>query len=129
MSLELTYLIWSAALGFVYLNTQALLFRMQVGIKAANNQRDHDEPSNLLTARGERALRNFLESYAIFVALAVATELSGRSDALTQWGCHLYFWARVVYLPLYVSGVSPARSIVWTLSAIGLTLLFIGVVV
>ncbi len=128
MSLELTYLIWSAALGFVYLNTQALLFRVQVGIRAANNQRDSDPPSNLWTARGERALRNFLESYAIFVALAVATELSGRSDALTQWGCHLYFWARAVYLPLYVFGISPARSIVWTLSAIGLTLLFIGVV-
>jgi len=120
-------LIWSAALGFLYLSVEAGLYRRQAGIKQANGVRDNDPEPNVLTGRGRRALHNFLESYGLFVALAVASVMSGRSNAFTEWGCHLYFWARFAYLPLYIFGVSPARSVVWTVSLIGLILLFIGV--
>lgn len=127
MTLELTYLIWSAALGFVYLNVEAGLYRLQAGIKQANGVRDDDPQPNVLTGRGRRAFHNFLESYGLFIALAAATVISGRGDALTALGCQLYFWARLAYLPLYVFGISPARSIVWSVSIVGLVLLFIGV--
>ena len=63
----------------------------------------------------------------MFVALAVATELSGRSDGLTQWGAQLYFWARWAYLPLYLAGVQYLRSLVWLVAAAGLMLMFFGV--
>ena len=74
-----------------------------------------------------KALRNFLETYGIFVALALATELSGRSDVLTQWGAITWFVARIVYLPLYVTGVQNIRSLVWFISFLGLIAMFIGV--
>ncbi len=128
MSIELTYLVWSAALAFAYLGTQTILFRRQVGLAKANGKRDNDPPPDKWTGRGERALRNFLETYAIFVALAVAVELSGRSDFLTVWGAGLWFWARVAYLPLYMFGITPWRSHVWVLSALGLVMMFAGVV-
>lgn len=127
MSVELTLLIWSVTLFGGYLGVQSLLYRAQHGIGFSNGPRDDEAPPNKWLGRSERALRNLIETYGVFVALAVATELSGRSDALTQWGAHLYFWARWVYLPLYLFGVPWLRSLSWTVSALGLFLMFVGV--
>ena len=127
MSIELTLLIWSTVVFALYLGAQSTLYRVQHGVRFANTARDNEGPPNLLTARAEKALRNFLETYAVFIALAVATELSGRSDVFTQWGAIIWFVARLVYLPLYVTGVQDIRSLVWFISAIGLALMFFGV--
>lgn len=128
MSLEIIYLLSAVVLGFVYLNTQAAVLRKQMGILDANGPRDHDPQSNVLTARGERALRNFHESFPFFVALVLVAEYLGAQDSLTAWGCHLYFWGRVAYLPLIMAGIAPWRSVAWTVSVVGLILLFFGIV-
>lgn len=128
MSIELTLLVWSAVLALAYLSVQSALYRMDYGVKHAGTQRDNERPPNRLTMRGERALKNFLETYAVFVALAVATELSGRSDGLTQWGAQIWFWSRWAYLPAYFIDVVPLlRSAIWCVSMIGMAMLFIGV--
>jgi uncharacterized MAPEG superfamily protein len=127
MSIELTLLVWSTVVFALYLGAQSTLYRVQYGVRFANTARDNEAPPNVMTARADKALRNFLETYAVFIALAVATELSGRSDGLTQWGAQIWFWCRIVYLPLYVSGVRDIRSLVWFVSFIGLILMFIGV--
>jgi uncharacterized MAPEG superfamily protein len=127
MSIELTYLIWSAALGFAYLAVQSTVYRLDYGIEFAGSQRDNERPPNKWAARGEKALRNFLETYGLFIAMAVATEISGRSDGLTQWGTQIWFWARVAYLPAYFVEVPLVRSAFWLVSMIGLVMLFIGV--
>lgn len=127
MSIELTLLIWSAVLAFAYLMVQSTAYRLDYGLKHAGTQRDNERPPNKWAARGNRALRNFLETYGIFIALAAATELSGRSDSLTQWGAQIWFWARWVYLPAYFIDIPLGRSTVWTVSLIGLAMLFVGV--
>jgi uncharacterized MAPEG superfamily protein len=127
MSIELTYLIWSAALGFAYLTVQSTAYRLDYGIEFAGSQRDNERPPNKWAARGEKALRNFLETYGVFIALAVATELSGRSDSLTKWGTQIWFWARVAYLPAYFVEVPLIRSAFWLVSMVGLIMLFVGV--
>lgn len=127
MSVELTLLVWSAALAFAYLGVQLTLYRIDYGLEHANSQRDHERPPNKWTVRGQRALSNFLETYAVFIALAVAAELAGRSDGLTQWGAHIWFWARWAYLPAYFIDINQMRSLIWTVSFIGLVLMFFGV--
>lgn len=127
MSIELTLLIWSAALAGAYLIVQSTVYRLDYGVAHAATGRDDERQPGKWTARANRALRNFLETYAVFIALAVATELSGRTDGLTQWGAHLWFWARLVYLPAYFSDVPFLRSSIWMVSAIGLALFFVGV--
>ncbi|ODT82778.1 MAG: hypothetical protein ABS76_06905 [Pelagibacterium sp. SCN 64-44] len=127
MSIELTLLIWSAALACAYVLVQSTAYRLDYGVRFAGSQRDNERPPNKWAGRGERALRNFLETYGIFIALAVATELSGRSDALTQWGAQIWFWARWAYLPAYFVDIPFLRSAIWTVSAIGLIVLFVGV--
>jgi uncharacterized MAPEG superfamily protein len=127
MSVELTLLVWSTTLFGGYIGLQSTLYRLQYGVRFANSARDEEGPPNVWNARAEKALRNLIETYGVFVALAVATELSGRSDGLTQWGAQLYFWARWAYLPLYLAGVQYLRSLVWLLAATGLMLMFFGV--
>ena len=127
MSVELTLLIWSAALAFAYLVVQSTAYRLDYGVKFAGTQRDNERAPNKWTARGNKALRNFLETYAIFIALAVATEISGRCDGLTQWCVQIWFWARWAYLPGYFIDIPFLRSGIWTVSMIGLAMLFIGV--
>jgi uncharacterized MAPEG superfamily protein len=127
MSMELTLLVWSAALALAYVIVQSTLYRLDYGIAFAGSQRDGEREPNKWAARGNRALRNFLETYGVFIALAVATELSGRSDGLTQWGSQIWFWARWAYIPAYFIEVPFARSAIWTVSMLGLFLLFVGV--
>lgn len=127
MSIELTLLFWSTALLGAYLGLQSTLYRMQHGVAHAAGPRDEEPAPNVWTARSERALRNLLETYGVFVALAVVIELGGHSGALTQWGAHIYFWGRWLYLPLCLFGVPYLRSLVWTVAAGGLALMFFGV--
>jgi uncharacterized MAPEG superfamily protein len=35
----------------------------------------------------------------------------------------LYFWARLIYLPLYAAGVPYVRSLVWLVSLLGIVML------
>lgn len=127
MSIELTLLVWSVILAGAYIGVQSTLYRIDYGVAHANGQRDDERPPNKWTLRGQRALGNFLETYSIFIALAVATELSGRSDGLTQWGAQIWFWARWAYLPAYFIDIRQMRSLIWTISLVGLLLMFAGV--
>jgi uncharacterized MAPEG superfamily protein len=128
MSLELVYLLWSAVLAFAYVSAQAVAYRLQTGVRDASSARDTEPEPNVLTARATRSLRNFQETYPIFIALTVVTIAAGRSDSFTQWGAIAWFFARAAYLPAYLLGLGPYRSGIWTVSAIGLILMFVGIV-
>ena len=128
MSIELTCLLWSAALGFVYLMTQAALANSD-NVGGIEPNRDREPQFGLRAQRAGRALRNFLETYPLFIALVVVAEIANRHGALTQWGAVLYVVARLVYLPLYIVGGGIIRSAVWCLSLLGLIAMFIGILI
>ncbi len=128
MPIELTLLIWSTALFALYIGAQSTLYRLQYGVQHAAGARDSDPaPPSPMLSRAQRALNNLLETYPVFVALAVASVLAERSDWLTEWGAQLYFWGRIAYLPLYLLGVQYVRSMVWLVVAAGLAMMFFGV--
>ena len=126
MTIELTLLVWSTGLFALYVGVQSILYRMQHGVEFAATGRDDEPKPNALNQRAEKALRNLQETFPVFAVLAVAAAL-GRGDDLSLWGSVIYLVARVIYLPLYVLGTKYIRSLVWTISAIGLIVMFIGV--
>lgn len=73
-----------------------------------------------MAARLDRARRNFLETFPFFAAAALAVVATQRADAGTALGAQLYFWARLVYVGLYAGGVPYLRTVVWTVSMVGL---------
>ena len=101
----------------------------QRGYRWAASARDSEVPPLTgIAGRLERALRNFLETFPVFVAAVLLVHLLGREGALSKWGAVLYFSARLVYLPLYAAGVPLVRSIVWNFAFIGIVLLLIAAV-
>jgi uncharacterized MAPEG superfamily protein len=127
MSFEITLLVGSAVLALVYVTVQSFLYKAQVGNGPTIGARDDIPKPERLAGRADRALRNFLETYPVFVALVVAVELSGGSDMLTQWGAGLYLAFRIVYLPLYLAGVPWIRTFSWNIATLGLALMIAGV--
>ena len=75
-------------------------------------------PLTGIGGRFDRARANFLETFPLFVAVVVAAHLLQRHDSMTVLGAQLYFWARLVYVPLYVAGVAYVRTLTWTVSIV-----------
>lgn len=130
MSFELICLALSVLLGLIYLTTQTMLRKAELGVKYDISPRDEGrEVRGVLAGRADRAYRNFLETFPMFVALVAVVELSGGSDWWTQWGAGLYLGFRVLYLPLYLIGVPWLRTFAWNIATLGLAFMLVGVFV
>lgn len=127
MTIELSLLVWSLAVFSLYLGAQSLIYRWHYGVMYAQTARDTPPPEGVLLGRAERALKNFLETWPAFIILMVAAHLADRGDPLVLWGAGLWYVARIAYLPLYLWGVLLVRSLVWCVGAVGLGLMFFGV--
>ena len=123
MTVELKYLAWSIVLGLVYLLVATLLSNTQRGLGWNVSNRDTAAPPLTgAAARAHRATRNFLETFPFFAAAVLAVMLAKTGTAQTAMGAMLYFWARVLYLPVYVIGIPFLRTLVWAVSLVGLLL-------
>jgi uncharacterized MAPEG superfamily protein len=128
LSTEIAYLALSVLLLGVHLNFQSILMTRELGRDYNTSARDNQRKVTGVAARAERALRNFNETFPAFAALALAIQVTGSADWWTGFGAALYFWSRVVYLPLYLFGVQHWRSLVFILSGVGLIILLVGLV-
>lgn len=117
LSPELAYLALCAPLALAYIITQAAL------TGGAGKQLPGQTPS-LVGHRAEKALRNFLETFPVFAAMALALAVAGKADWWSALGAALYFWGRVAYLPAYVAGYGPVRSAFWSVSVAGIAIMF-----
>jgi len=88
--------------------------------------RDEPKPVGVVAARLDRALKNFLETFPLFAAALIACVAADRLGTLTLYGAVLYVVARALYVPLYASGVSVVRTLVWTASVIGIVMVIVA---
>lgn len=128
MRIELTMLVWALVLAFV----QILLFDFartsQYGLKWNTGPRDENMPAlNPMAGRLQRAQYNLYETLPLFIGGVLVAHIAGRENELTAIGAQVYFWGRVVYLPLYAFGIRQIRSLVWLVSTAGLVALFIPI--
>jgi uncharacterized MAPEG superfamily protein len=128
MGIELTTLVWSLVLAFV----QILLFDFartsQYGLKWNTGPRDENMPAlSPVAGRLQRAQYNLYETLPLFIGGVLVAHIAGRENELTAIGSQVYFWGRVVYVPLYAFGIKQIRSLVWLVSTAGLVALFIPI--
>jgi uncharacterized MAPEG superfamily protein len=76
-------------------------------------------------ARAARTRLEELSGNLRFLCRLIA-HVANRHNALTVAGAHLYFWSRVVYLPVYAAGTPYIRSGIWFVSVIGIFTIFAG---
>jgi uncharacterized MAPEG superfamily protein len=122
MTTELTMLCWSVVLGLLQIAIAATGATVQRGATWAAGARDNSPPLTGVIARLDRASSNFLETFPFFIAVVLAAHVLGRHSQMTVLGAELYFWARVVYVPIYASGVSYVRTLIWTVSIVGIVM-------
>ncbi len=126
LPLELTLLGWSTVLLFAYIMVQGQTATHDRGLEWNAGARDGDaRPLGELAGRAARALSNFQETYPVFVALALALAVSGRTGGIGEVGAWTWLVARLAYLPLYLLGIPYIRSLVWLVSLLGLLLMLI----
>ncbi|HEY7976614.1 MAG TPA: MAPEG family protein [Rhizomicrobium sp.] len=123
MSVELTMLALAAVLGFVHLFLGVHFATRERGAAWNTGARDNTPPlQGKLAGRLDRAFNNFRETFPVFAVAVLIITILDRHNARTEWGAQLYFWMRVIYLPLYAAGVPMLRTIVWLLSTVGILL-------
>jgi uncharacterized MAPEG superfamily protein len=98
------------------------------GMMAALGNRDGATDCNGFPARTDRAARNMLENMVLFTALALVASVGGVTDPHVELGARIFFWARLVYIPIYMIGIPVARTAVWALSCVGMGLIFAAIV-
>jgi len=124
MSIDLTLLVWATALTFVQTVVAVLGVLLQVGLPAlAGNRGDLPQFAGW-GGRAQRAHRNMLESLVLFAALVLVAQVTGKASATTALGAQLFFWARLIYAPVYLIGIPWLRTGLWGISVVGLVLIF-----
>ena len=123
MPIELKILALGALLLFVHIFTATRFKTAQYGRKWNVGARDHDLPEpNAMTGQTMRAQANYMETFPIAIVALLGVVIAGRTGPTTALGGWIWLGARVVYLPLYALGIPVVRSIVWTISVIGLAI-------
>ncbi|MEM1272905.1 MAG: MAPEG family protein [Pseudomonadota bacterium] len=125
MTPELTYLLYAVILLIAHIIVQATLSDLSKGLVWALGPQDEPRDQNMIADRVQRALRNYLETFAAFAALALILAVTERSNALSATGAALYFWARMAYIPAFASGIPMVRSIAWFAAIGGLVLMIV----
>jgi len=106
VSVELRMLTLSVVLSIVQIIAASHAASLQRGYRWTASPRDEkDEPLRGMAGRLDRALRNFVETFPLFVAVVLVAHVTDTHDALTEWGARLYFWGRVAYVLLYAAGL------------------------
>jgi uncharacterized MAPEG superfamily protein len=121
LSIELKMLFYSAILGIVQLLIAAHLSTLQRGVKWNLSSRDEKVPELTgVAGRMDRAFKNFMETFPFFMAAILIVQITQMQNSSSSIGAMIYFWARILYVPLYAAGIIGVRTFVWTISFIGI---------
>ena len=128
MTTELHLLAWTLILALVYIIAFDLVRTRQYGAKWNMGPRDATMPPlSPVADRLGRAQVNLFETLPLFIAAVLIAHIAGVHTRLTVLGAELYFWARLIYLPLYAFGIPVVRSLVWLVSLAGLLMIVFAV--
>ena len=120
MTPELIALTLAALLQAVQFALFAIPANLELTPKYTCGPRDDapPRPLSVRTARLQRALNNHFESLILFTIAVLVVTLGSKSTALTQYAAYIYLVARVFYVPAYVLGWVPGRTVIWAVGFI-----------
>ncbi|EYD76475.1 inner membrane protein [Rubellimicrobium mesophilum DSM 19309] len=113
MTPELTALAVAALIQYATLGTFGALARRQGTLAYQATNRDAPSPHAGPAARAQRALANHAENLILFAIAVIVVTLSDQATRFTATCAWLYVIARLLYVPAYVAGYAPVRSLAW----------------
>ena len=126
MTTELTLLAWSIVLGLVHVIATGQFTTLQHGLSYGMSTRDEQKEVTGVGGRVQRAFANYMQTFPFFAAAVLIAHVAGRHSLATVLGAHLYFWARLVYVPLYASGVPAVRTVAFLVAVLGIVLILVA---
>lgn len=127
MSIEMGTLYAAMVLALVHLTAASFTFKAQVGNQYSVGARDEGLSPTGVAGRLDRAQRNFLETFPVFVAAVLMIHLLDRGGTVSSIGAVLYIAGRILFLPLYAWGVPWLRTFSWNLATLGLALVMVQI--
>lgn len=129
MTPELLALTLATLLQIAQMALYSVLAQRQVGPRYAASPRDEGRELSGLAGRAQRAMNNHFEGlllFAIAVMVVTYTDQTGSGTAL----CALvYLCARLLYVPAYLFGWAPWRSLIWAIGLLATTLMLLGALI
>jgi uncharacterized MAPEG superfamily protein len=118
---ELTCLVLSLLMWLAHIVVQGVFATSSLGTDYLSTPRDENkQPRGNMFPRATRALHNYTENFVPFVAADLGLIVTNHTGG---WGATIWILMRIIYLPLYLTGVNPGRTIVWIISVIGLIMM------
>ena len=97
------------------------------GTMIALGNRENLPTATPFAGRAERTARNTLENFVLFAAIALVAHAAGANSAKVATGADIFFWARVVYIPVYYAGIAYLRTAIWVVSIVGLGMMLLAI--
>ncbi len=129
MTPELTALTLAALLQVAQFCLYSVLGNRQVGVRKALGPRDAKIELTGYAGRAQRALNNHFEGLILFGIAVMILTYSDQTTELTSACAALYLIARVLYVPAYLFGLSPWRSVIWFLGFGATTVMLIAALI
>jgi len=123
MNSSLNLVVYAALLTWVTIMIAALI-RVRAwtpqGVLLVFGNRANLSVETPLAGRAERAAKNTFTNFALFAVLVIVAEMIAVNVRLVGTGAMLFFWARVVYVPVYLIGIPYLRTLIWLVGTVGL---------
>ena len=123
MTTELTLLAWAAVLGLVHVIATGQFATAQFGVAYGMGPRDEKKDLTGIGARVQRAFTNYMQTFPFFAVAVLVAHAADRHSWLTITGAHLYFWARLAYVPLYAAGIPAVRTAAFLVAVAGIVMI------
>lgn len=96
------------------------------GMRVAMGNRDRLPDATAFAGRADRTARNTLENFILFTALALTAHVAGINDPRVLLGAQVFFWSRLVFIPVYYIGIPYLRTGIWLVSIAGLAMMVLS---
>ncbi|MFN3559166.1 MAG: MAPEG family protein [Brevundimonas sp.] len=124
MTPEFILLAATLVLALIQIGAAGAARTAELGAKWNAGPRDGESPPpGLLAGRLLRAQANLFETLPLFIGAVIMAHIAGKDGTtLTFLGTHLYFFGRLIYVPLYAFGIPVVRSLCWLVATAGLVM-------
>ena len=126
---ELKVLALAGLLQVIQFVLMAIPVNIQMSPAWTASARDEQRLPQGVPGRLWRAMNNHFEGLILFTLAVVVVTLSDQSTALTAACAYTYLAARVLYVPAYVFGWVPWRSVIWLAGLVATTIMLLAALI
>ena len=133
MTPELQVLAYAVLLQAIQFGLMSITANLDLGIKKTMSARDESRLGGPLSAqlsdkpaRLYRALNNHFEALILYTAAVVIVVLGDKTTGFSAICAWTYLGARILYVPAYYFGLSPWRSLIWSVGFLSTTAMLLA---